>query len=110
MTVWNRKITTVRGEKTGWEMHDGVHVRPTDPAWDPSVPPVDTQESVWIRGKQNCGWCVDRLGLEHQQSAAYGEEHGGEGGAVLVRLSLQGLLVRLVRGGRALGRRHGGGR
>lgn len=38
-----------------------------------------------------------RLGLEHQQSA-YGQEHGGEGGAVLVRLSLQGLLVGLLRG------------
>lgn len=65
---------------------------------------------MWIRGKQNCGWCVDRLSLEQQQSAAYGEQHCGQGGAVLVRLSLQGLLVGLVRGRRALGRGHSGGR
>lgn len=79
------------------------------PKCDPSIPPINPQESVWTSGKQRCDWCVDRLSLEHQQSAAYGEEHSGEGGAVLVRLSLQGLLVGLLRGWRALGRRHGGG-
>lgn len=93
-------------KQPGWEMLDHVRVRNTDPKPDPSIPPISAQESVWTRGQEN--W-VDRLSLEHQQSAAYGEQHRGEAGAVLARLSLQGLLVGLVRGWRALGRRHGGG-
>lgn len=100
------QLFTGRNE-TGWEMLDCVRGRNTDPKPDPSNPPISAQESVW---KQNCDWWVGRLSLEQQQSAADGEQHCGEGGAVLARLSLQGLLVGLVRGRRALGRRHGGGR
>lgn len=50
------------------------------------------------------------LSLKEQQSAADGDQHGGQGGAEPVRSSLQGLLVGLVRAGGALGRRHAGGR
>lgn len=50
-----------------------------------------------------------RLSLERQQGAAHGEQQRGDGRVVLECLSLQGLLVGLVRGGGALGCRHGGG-
>lgn len=41
LTVWNRKITTVRGKKQpGWEMLDHVRVRNTDAKPDPSIPPI----------------------------------------------------------------------
>lgn len=90
-------------------MHHCVHVRSPDPKFDPSNPSQRINRRVWIGGKQNRDWCVDRLSLECQQSAAHGEQQCGEGRVVLECLSFQGLLVGLLRGGRALGCRHGGG-
>lgn len=88
-------------------MHYCVHVRNPDPKFDPSDP--SHRINVWIGGKQNRERRVDGLSLECQQSAAHGKQQRDDGRVVLVCLSFQGLLVGLVRGGRALGCRHGGG-
>lgn len=91
--------------------HYCVHVRSPDPKVDPSNPSprINRQRSARTGGKRSRDWCVGRLSLERQQSAAHGEQQRGDGRVVLECLSLQGLLVGLVRGGGALGCRHGGG-
>lgn len=77
-------------------MHERVLVSNTDPKV--ILPFLQGGRVCGSEGSRSVtGVFQHRLGLEHQQSA-YGQEHGGEGGAVLVRLSLQGLLVGLLRG------------
>lgn len=90
-------------------MHRCVHVRSPDPKCDPPNPSQRINRRVWGGGGQEGGRCVGRLSLERQQSAAHGQQQRGDGRVLPERLSLQRLLVGLLRGGGALGSRHGGG-